>query len=236
MFNAAHPPPQATLSQMAQMADALMWPLLVLRADGTLLHANRAARRLLANQSLLALRPDRRLGRLPASQQPAFERALAAARQGQTVVLNWPASEGHPAGTASLGPLGGTRETEPGTATGAGMDAAAGEWADKRADERPDGGELLLALSAVERTDGQLQAYARLHRLSPAETRVLLRLALGENSAEAAHALGVSTATVRSQVISLRRKTGHTSVLQLLRGLAGMPPVLTTVFLGTQGE
>jgi DNA-binding CsgD family transcriptional regulator len=197
---------------LAQMADALMWPLLVLRADGTLLHANRAARRLLSTQRMITLLPDRRLGLLPAGRQPELQAALAAARQGQTAVLTWPAAGGSLGAAGSLGPLGDPRATAPG------------------------GGELLLALSATEQPDGQVQAYARLHRLSPAETRVLQRLALGDSSSEAAEALGVSAATVRSQIISLRRRTGHASVIQLLRGLASMPPVSSNRPLGAQGE
>jgi DNA-binding CsgD family transcriptional regulator len=209
MHKPTDPLPQAVL---AQMADALMWPLFVLRADGSLLHANRAARRLLAAQRLLTLLPDRRLGLLPPGRQAEWQAALAAAGQGQTVVLTWPAAGDSLGAAGSLGPLGDPRGMAPGA------------------------GELLLALSASEQADGQVQAYARLHRLSPAETRVLQRLAVGDTSGEAAQALGVSAATVRSQIISLRRRTGHASVTQLLRGLASMPPVNAHVPAGAQGE
>jgi DNA-binding CsgD family transcriptional regulator len=209
MFKPTAPLPQAVL---AQMADALMWPLLVLRADGTLLHANRAARRLLSAQRLLALLPDRCLNLLPEGRHAEWQAALTAARLGQTTVLAWPATGGSQAAAGSLSPLGDPRATAPGS------------------------GELLLALSASEQPDSQVQAYARLHRLSPAETRVLQRLALGDTSGEAADALGVSAATVRSQIISLRRRTGHASVTQLLRGLASMPPVQAHAPVGAQGE
>jgi DNA-binding CsgD family transcriptional regulator len=207
----AHPAPlpQALL---AQMGDALMWPLLVLRADGTLLHANRAGRRLLGAQRRITLQPDRHLGLLPAGRQAEWQAALLAAGQGQTVVLTWPASGGSLAVVGSLSPLGDPRAAAPG------------------------GVALLLALSSGEQPDSQVQAYARLHGLSPAESRVLQRLAQGDTSGEAADALGVRTATVRSQIISLRRKTGHASVTDLLRGLACTPPVNTHVPLGAQGE
>jgi DNA-binding CsgD family transcriptional regulator len=197
---------------LAQMADALMWPLLVLRVDGTLLHANRAARRLLSAKHRLKLLPDRHLGLLPADRQAEWQAALLAAGGGQSVVLSWPASGGSLAVVGSLSPL-----DDPWSA------ALGGEA-------------LLLALSCGEQPDAQVQAYARLHRLSPAETRVLQRLALGESSGEAADALGVSAATVRSQIISLRRKTGDASVTDLLRSLARMPPVNPLVSLGAQGE
>jgi DNA-binding CsgD family transcriptional regulator len=199
--------PQAVL---AQMADALTWPLLLLRVDGTLLHANRAARRLLSAPGRLTLLPDRRLGLLPTDRQAEWQAALLAAGQGQTVVLTWPESESSLALVGSLSPLGDPREAAPG------------------------GGQLLLAVSASEQPDAQVQAYARLHRLSPAETRVLQRLALGESSSEAADALQVSAATVRSQIISLRRKTGDASVTDLLRSLARMPPVNPQMPLGAR--
>jgi DNA-binding CsgD family transcriptional regulator len=51
------------------------------------------------------------------------------------------------------------------------------------------------------------------------------RLALGESSSRAAQALGVKPATVRTQVVSIRRKTGHGSVFELLQALSAMPPV-----------
>ncbi len=209
MFKISDSPPPATL---AQMADVLMWPLLVLRTDGTLLHANRAARRLLNARRLLTLRPDRRLGLLPEALQPAFDAALVSAAQGLTAVLNWPPSDGTLSSVGSLSPLGDHRSTPPGSAA------------------------LLLALAAPEHPDAQVQAYARLHRLSPAETRVLQRLALGDSGTEAAQALGVSASTVRSQVISLRRKTGQASVIKLLRALARMPPVNPQTPPGVQGE
>lgn len=199
--------PQASA---AQIADVLMWPLLVLRADGTLLHANRGAHRLLSTRRLLTLRPDRRLGLLPEHWQAEFDAALANAAQGLTVVLNWPASASTRGNVGNLSPL-----------------------IDRR-NQPPGGADLLLALSATEQPNAQVQACARVHRLSPAETRVLQRLALGDSGGEAALALGVSAATVRSQVISLRRKSGQASVVQVLRTLARMPPVTAQTPSGLQ--
>jgi len=43
---------------------------------------------------------------------------------------------------------------------------------------------------------------------------------------QAAKAIGVSLSTVRSQVLSLRRKTGHRSVPALLAALRSLPPLL----------
>ena len=209
MHNFPNTLPQALL---ARMADVLMWPLLVLRADGRLLHANRAARLLLNAQQVITLLPDRHLGLLPADRQPELQRALMAARQGRTVALAWPRRGATLGAAGSLSLLGDPRAA------------------------MPCGTELLLAMGATQQPDARVQAYARLHRLSPAETRVLQCLARGDSSGEAAQALGVSAATVRSQIISLRRRTGHASVLQLLRSLARMPPIAMPVSVGAQGE
>jgi DNA-binding CsgD family transcriptional regulator len=86
---------------------------------------------------------------------------------------------------------------------------------------------LMLALSLPPGRGPEVLAYAALHGLSEAETRVLERLARGESTTLAAQALHVAPATVRSQAASLRRKTGHPSVAELLRTLAALPPLAT---------
>ncbi|MBL8314457.1 MAG: hypothetical protein JNK55_11995, partial [Rubrivivax sp.] len=46
---------------LLQVADALVWPLLVLHADGGLMHANAAALQVLATHGQLQLGPQQRL-------------------------------------------------------------------------------------------------------------------------------------------------------------------------------
>lgn len=83
-------PPADTL---AQVCDAFAWPLLLLRADATLLHANAAARQLLRQGQPLALSAQRGLRPGDARHLPAFERALQAASSGQPpALLRWPAT------------------------------------------------------------------------------------------------------------------------------------------------
>ena len=182
---------------LAQLADALVWPLLLLRPDGTLLHANLAARQLLLRGRPLQLSPERRVLPTLTQQRPEFAAALAiAAASGGRRLLRWPGTGlGYSATLAALGADAGGQVS------------------------------LLLALAPAEGRAADAQAYAHLHGLSPAETRVLQRLALGDNSTRAAAALGVMPATVRSQIVALRRKTGHSSVNQLVQALAGMPPL-----------
>lgn len=71
-------PPAATLEQIG---DALPWPLLVLRDDGTLLHANQAARQALARGTPLMLDDAHRVIATDAAQRPALATALSASRQ-----------------------------------------------------------------------------------------------------------------------------------------------------------
>jgi DNA-binding CsgD family transcriptional regulator len=185
---------------LEQLADVLAWPLLLLSPEGELMHANHAARQLLAQRSALMLDAQQLVDASQARRRPAFRKALqeaAAAPPGaHPTMLHWPGASGsatlvfsrlHQAGSASA---------------------------------------VLLALSPARSAQAEVQVFAGLHGLSEAETRVLHRLALGEGSVEAARALAVSAATVRSQVVSLRKKTGHSSVADLLRALASMPPLM----------
>jgi DNA-binding NarL/FixJ family response regulator len=57
-----------------------------------------------------------------------------------------------------------------------------------------------------------------LTELTPAETRVLERVQLGESNSEIARALFVSIRTVESHVSSIQRKSGTTSRLKLVAG------------------
>ncbi len=198
-------PPQApvepgstpTAQTLALMADALAWPLLLLRRDGTLLHGNAAARRLLQRRRPLALSARGVVAPTESARRVEFEAAVAAvASGGPPQWLPW--TDRNQRMSVCISAL-----VEPGRANAV----------------------VLLALSPVDSDTADLRAYAALHGLSEAETRVLLRLACGESSVQAARELGVSAATVRTQTANLRHKTGHTSVAALLRTLASLPPL-----------
>ena len=69
-----------------------------------------------------------------------------------------------------------------------------------------------------------LEAYARACHLTPSELRVLRALGDGLSPAEIARAHGVAVSTVRTQVSSLRAKTGSPNLRALTRKLATLPP------------
>ena len=71
-----------------------------------------------------------------------------------------------------------------------------------------------------------VQGFARSHGLTPAETRVLVALCQGVPPTEAANELGVGIATVRSQIGSIRQKTGAESIRALVRQVAVLPPLM----------
>lgn len=74
-----------------------------------------------------------------------------------------------------------------------------------------------------------IEAYARAHALTPAETRVLLALARGLTPEEAAQQLGVALCTVRTQTGMIRAKTGMPTLGAVLRQVAVLPPLMSVL-------
>jgi DNA-binding CsgD family transcriptional regulator len=70
-----------------------------------------------------------------------------------------------------------------------------------------------------------VQGFARSYGLTGAETRVLMALCDGTPPAQTAQQLGVAVSTVRSQIGSMRQKTGAESIRALVRQIAVLPPV-----------
>lgn len=188
-------PPAATLSAAV---DTLAYPLLAIQPDGLLLHANLAARELLALGKPLELGPDQRVAPHVAGQRGAFSSALQAASNGQAQQMVW--ADGESTVHATLRPLG---DPSPG------------------APMPP----VLLMLAPPADTVFDASGFASTHRLSHAETRVLEALLHGHQAELTAQRLGVGVATVRTQIASIRRKTGHDSVASLLAALGSLPPL-----------
>jgi DNA-binding CsgD family transcriptional regulator len=70
-----------------------------------------------------------------------------------------------------------------------------------------------------------LESFARSHHLTHAETRVLAALCAGDPPTEAAGHLGVAVCTVRTQIASIRQKTGAANIQSLVRQVAVLPPL-----------
>jgi DNA-binding CsgD family transcriptional regulator len=71
-----------------------------------------------------------------------------------------------------------------------------------------------------------LQMFAREHGLTPTEESVLRALCDGREVDEIAQQHGVAESTVRTQVRSLRDKTGSHGIRQLVQRVMSLPPVV----------
>jgi DNA-binding CsgD family transcriptional regulator len=74
--------------------------------------------------------------------------------------------------------------------------------------------------------------FARDHGLTPAETRILSALCEGRAPGSIAAAQGVALSTVRSQIGSIRIKTGAESIRGLVRQVAVLPPLVSALRAG----
>jgi len=71
-----------------------------------------------------------------------------------------------------------------------------------------------------------IQGFARAHKLTATETRVLAALCGGDMPAQIAVRLGVAVSTIRSHVGNLRAKTGSASIRALVGQVAVLPPLM----------
>ena len=184
---------------LAATLDELDYGMLLLTDDGLVLHANHVAR-----VELDGVHPLQLVGRTLRARHPhdvvALHTALEnAARRGLRRLLTL--GDGTHRACVSVVPIG----TGP----------ACGEAT------------TLLMLSKRQVCESlSVQGFARSHGLTPAETRVLVALCHGTPPGEVAAELGVGIATVRSQIGSVRQKTGAESIRALVRQVAVLPPLM----------
>jgi DNA-binding CsgD family transcriptional regulator len=87
---------------------------------------------------------------------------------------------------------------------------------------------VLLMLARQASTQNQAVAFfSRMHGFTPAEEAVLKALCAGQEVHEIAAAQGVSEYTIRTQVRSLRDKTGASSIRLLTQRVATLPPLVS---------
>ena len=85
----------------------------------------------------------------------------------------------------------------------------------------------VLVLGGQSPLDGLArQLFCQAHRLTLAESQVLAALADGLTPAQVARQGGVALCTVRSQITSIRAKTGATGIRQLLQLVCSLPPLM----------
>lgn len=77
-----------------------------------------------------------------------------------------------------------------------------------------------------------VQGFARCHGLTVTETQVLKGLCAGAPPNDIAKCQGVQLSTVRSQIGSIRAKTGAASIRALVRQVAVLPPLVSALRSG----
>lgn len=198
---AGAPPGQASIALYASMLDEVDYGLLLLSPAGQVLHANHAARTELDEQH-----PLRRLGgmlgaRLGRDVLPLHD-ALAAAQRGLRHLLTL--GEGEQRVSVAVVPL----AASPGAT----------------------GQATLVVLGKRQMCEGlSVQWFARGHALTQTETRVLEALCAGIAPTRIAKQHGVGMATVRTQIGSIRNKTGSASIRDLVRMVAVLPPLVSAL-------
>ncbi len=191
---------------LAGMLDEIDYGMLLLRADGHLLYLNHAARLELDGEH--PLRADASLHARHAQDAPALADALAAAQRGLRRLLTL--GSGVQRVSVSVVPLP--------AAPGAGL----------RTGDAGEAGAATLLVLGKRRVCEQLsvRGFARSLGLTPAETRVLELLCAGVRPTEVAQQQGVAVSTVRTQIGSIRAKTGAGSISELVRQVAVLPPLV----------
>jgi DNA-binding CsgD family transcriptional regulator len=181
-----------------RVLEEIDYGLILASPGGVLQHANQLARQELRRSRFLHLEGERLVG-TNAMQTEELMRGLRAAAQGRRQML--------------------TLRTDADALPVACVPLA------RAYDGRSDA--VLLMLARQTGTQNlSVTFFSRMHGLTPAEETVLKFLCEGLEVHEIATANGVSENTVRTQVRSLRDKTGTSSMRLLVQRVAALPPVV----------
>ena len=187
-----------TATRLCRMLDEIDYGMLLVNSDAQLLYLNHAARQELDGQHPLQVLGSALRAHRAQDVAPLYE-ALAAAQRGLRRLVTL--GEGVHRVCVSVVPL-----------------------SDLAGDS--DGNTLLVL--GKRQMCGQLsvQGFARNVGLTPAETRVLEWLCGGVRPTEIAGRAGVKVSTVRTQIGSIRGKTGAASIRELVGQVAVLPPLV----------
>jgi len=189
---------------MAAVLDEVDYGLMLLSADGLVAHANHAALRELGSTHPLELR-SRRLRAREAQEQQLLSDALEAARhRGVRCLLNLGNSEARIGLSIVPLPVALSRQAS--------------------------GNAVLLTLQRTQLVEKlSVGAFARARGLSQREEEVLTALCEGLRPTQIAERMGVAVATVRSHVHNLKEKTHCRSMVELVKQVALLPPLVTAL-------
>lgn len=189
---------------MASILDEVDYGLMLLSSDGLVVHANHAALREMGSTHPLEIR-SRRLRARDSLAQPALTEALdGARRRGARSLLNLGSGDARVG--LSIVPL-------PLALSSRSSDNA-----------------VLLTLQRAQLVEKlSAGAFARARGLSQREEEVLTALCEGLRPTQIAERLGVAVATVRSHVHNLKEKTQCRSMVELVKQVAMLPPLVTAL-------
>ena len=200
--------PAASLAELlACVLDEVDYGLLLLSADGLVVHANAAARTELASTTSLRLAGKSLVSRT-AAEQRQLDSALAAARDDglRTMLTIATNGSGQDRIGLSIVPL-------PAALT------------------RAHAGHAVLISFERSRIAETLSvdAHAREHGLTLREQQVLAALCDGLRAKEIAQRLGIGEATVRTHVNNIKAKTGCASIVDIVKQVSRLPPMLAVL-------
>lgn len=185
-------------AMLLRMLDEIDYGMLVLDAQGRIQHTNHLARHELSSARLVMVRGNTLLG-ITCEHSAQIQQGLDQASRGQRklVLLEHHGAELSLAFIPLSHPLEGDAPT------------------------------VMVLLQRQSTCDNlAVRMFARTKGLSPSEESVMIGLCRGLGVPEIAKEHGVAESTVRSQVKSLREKTGCTSIRRLLQRIGSLPPVV----------
>ncbi|MBX3609809.1 MAG: helix-turn-helix transcriptional regulator [Hydrogenophaga sp.] len=192
-------------AHLLRVFDEIDYGLLLLDAQGRILHANHLARHELAQRRLLRACSGSLMGNTPEHSE-RIQQALDAAVRGQRRLVLM-------------------REAE------RDLSMAFTPLSHPLEDDKPT---VLVVLSRQNVCDNlAVRMFARALSLSPTEEVVLLALCRGLDINEIAQENGVAVSTVRSQIKTLREKAGASSIRRLLQRINSLPPVVPALRIVT---
>lgn len=190
--------PTTGRAQLMRVLDEVDYGMLIIDAQGTILHANHLARHELASARVLMSYGNTLLGS-SAEFTAKLQVAMEAAFRGQRRLALLQKGERELAMTFT--PLSHPLEAEPPT--------------------------VLVMLSRQGTCDNlAVRMFARTIGLSPSEEAVLMGLCRGLEIPEIASEHSVAPSTIRSQIKTLREKAGSPSIRRLLQRINSLPPVV----------
>ena len=188
--------------RMAQMLDTLDYGMLLLSDTGLVLQINKAARRDMDDDHPLQVDGQALLARRSQDANPLREALAGAAERGLRRLLQ----------------LGDSR---------ARISVAVVPLPALGADERP--GVVVLLGKRQVCEELTVDWFARSHNLTMAETAVIKGLCADFTPQQIAERQGVGLATIRTQIGSIRLKTGAGSIRALVRQVALLPPLVSAL-------